>query len=74
MRIMARIAAGGQAGLATLFGSGIAHAEPGFKPSQCGPYPVGWLCDETDYLRKLARDGITVHDPAAERQEALVGA
>jgi hypothetical protein len=32
MRIMTTIAAVGQAGLATLFGSGIAHAEPGFEP------------------------------------------
>jgi len=32
MRIMTTIAAGGQAGLATLFGSGIANAEPGFEP------------------------------------------
>jgi hypothetical protein len=33
-----------------------AHASPVSKPAQCsGPYPVGWLCDESDYLAKLGR-------------------
>jgi Protein of unknown function (DUF732) len=51
---------------AAAMGSGQAHASPLCKPPQCGgPYPVGWLCDETDYLAKLGRDGVTVHDQAA---------
>jgi hypothetical protein len=51
---------------AAALGSGPAHASPVPKPPQCsGPYPVGWLCDETDYLAKLDRDGVTVHDQAA---------
>jgi hypothetical protein len=38
---------------------------PACKPPQCGGYPIGWLCDETDDLAKLGRDGVTVHDQAA---------
>ena len=42
-----------------------AHASPVSKPPRCsGPYPVGWLCDETDYLVNLGRDGVTVQDQA----------
>jgi hypothetical protein len=47
-------------------GSVQAHASPVSEPPQCGgPYAVGWLCDETDYLAKLGRDGATVHHHAA---------
>ena len=63
MRIVTTIATTALVGLAAISGAGTAHADT--NPSQCGSYPTGWLCDESDYLAKLGRDGVTVHDQAA---------
>jgi hypothetical protein len=51
-----------------------AHASPVSKPPRCsGPYPVGWLCDETDYLVNLGRDGVTVQDHGGRGERRLPG-